>query len=55
VVQNQTAQKRPIEIGASHGDQIEIRGGLTEGEIVLLSAGDVKEGQTVRPRIQTAG
>lgn len=55
VVQDQVARKRAIEVGNSTADEVEVRSGLAKGDLVLISAGNVQDGQAVRPRVQAAG
>lgn len=52
VAQADTARRTSVELGADHGDEVEVKAGLTGGELVLLPNGrPLVDGQPVRPRI----
>jgi len=48
VVRDQTVHLQKIEVGRDYGDRLEVTGGLTEGDLIIPSPGDVvREGQKV--------
>jgi len=50
VIENERAQERRLEVGRSNGIETEIRGGLQEGDRVIVYPGDrVRGGNRVRP------
>lgn len=50
VVENERATRRTVNVGPARGEQVEIRGGLTGGEqVVLAPPAALKEGVRVRP------
>ena len=49
VVRRQRVETRQVEIGLMSSGQVEIKGGLTEGDIVVARAGGLlREGDAVR-------
>ena len=50
IVENQRAVRRTVEVGATRGESVEIRSGLSGGEqVVLAPPAELKEGAKVRP------
>jgi RND family efflux transporter MFP subunit len=51
VLDGRVAQRRILDCGRTIGNQVEVRGGLRGGEVVLLAGSHpLREGQIVRPR-----
>ncbi len=56
VVKRQRVETRRVEVGLMAGGQVEIRDGLTEGDIVVARAGALlREGDPVRAVTASAG
>jgi len=55
VVENQIAHKRVVELGATVDSDVEIKSGLTKGDIVIQApASDLQDGQSVKIRTQAS-
>jgi multidrug efflux pump subunit AcrA (membrane-fusion protein) len=55
VVENQVAHKRVVELGATVDSDVEIKSGLTKGDIVIQApASDLQDGQSVKIRTQAS-
>jgi RND family efflux transporter MFP subunit len=51
LVSENEARKRPVEVGAESGDQIEITNGLSSGEKVVIRGAEWLTGETARVRV----
>jgi HlyD family secretion protein len=55
VVRRQRVETRRVEVGLMSAGQVEIREGLTEGDVVVARAGALlREGDPVRPQTASA-
>jgi HlyD family secretion protein len=55
VVRRQRVETRRVEVGLMSAGQVEIREGLTEGDVVVARAGALlREGDPVRPETSSA-